>query len=65
MDNTKEVRFDVYCKTCEHYNKSEADDPCFDCLDQGWNTNSHKPIFYKEDEKKKADSHSSNDIHGK
>lgn len=51
MDNTKEVRFDEYCKKCKHWEKSEADDPCYDCLDQGWNTNSHKPIYFDEDDK--------------
>ena len=54
MDNTKEVRFDEYCSKCKHWEKSEADDPCFDCLDQGWNTNSHKPIYFEEDEKKSS-----------
>lgn len=49
--NTKEVRFDVYCKTCKNYEKRESEDPCFDCLNQGWNEDSHKPIYYDEDEK--------------
>lgn len=50
---TKEVRFDMYCKECKHYNKSEAEDPCFDCLDQGWNEDSHKPIMFEEQDQKK------------
>ena len=45
----KEVLFEVYCKNCKHYEKSEADDPCFMCLDQGWNDDSHKPIYYEEE----------------
>lgn len=49
---TKEVRFDMYCKECKHYEKSEAEDPCFDCLDQGWNEDSHKPIMFEEKDQK-------------
>lgn len=44
----KEVRFDRYCPLCAHYQKSEAEDPCYECLDQGWNDDTHKPINYKE-----------------
>lgn len=47
----KEVRFDQYCPKCEHWEKSEAEDPCYDCLNQGWNDESHKPIMFKEKEK--------------
>lgn len=47
----KEVRFDVYCKICKHYEKREDEDPCYDCLDQGWNEDSHKPIKYEEADK--------------
>lgn len=48
----KEVRFDQYCPKCEHWEKSEAEDPCYDCLNQGWNYESHKPIMFKEKEEK-------------
>ena len=44
---TKEVRFDIYCPKCVHYEKTPAEDPCWDCLNQGWNTDSHKPICYE------------------
>lgn len=47
---TKEVRFDIYCKTCKHWEKEESEDPCWDCLDQGWNEDSHKPIKWEEKE---------------
>lgn len=47
---TKEVRFDTYCPLCKHYEKNEAEDPCFDCLNQGWNEDSHQPICYEENE---------------
>lgn len=49
---TKEVRFDEYCKLCKNYEKSESEDPCWDCLNQGWNDDSHKPIRFEEDDKK-------------
>lgn len=49
---TKEVRFDKYCKLCQYYEKSEAEDPCWDCLNQGWNEDSNKPILFKEKESK-------------
>lgn len=45
---TKEVRFDIYCRTCKHWEKEESEDPCWDCLDQGWNENSQKPIKWEE-----------------
>lgn len=47
---TKEVRFDTYCPLCKNYEKTEAEDPCFDCLNQGWNEDSHQPIYYEEAE---------------
>lgn len=47
---TKEVYFNEYCPKCEHYSKSEAEDPCYDCLAQGWNEDSHKPIMFKDKE---------------
>lgn len=49
---TKEVRFDEYCKLCKHYEKAATEDPCWDCLNQGWNYDSHKPIEFEEAEKK-------------
>ena len=52
MNSTKEVRFDIYCEKCKHYEKRENEDPCFQCLDQGWNIDSHKPIMYDEAPKK-------------
>ena len=44
----KEVRFDIYCKKCKHENESEFESPCCDCLAQGWNVNSKKPISFEE-----------------
>ncbi len=50
VNDQKVVEFDVYCKKCEHYNKSESEDPCWDCLANPVNTYSHKPKFFKEKE---------------
>lgn len=45
---TKEVRFDIYCKTCKYEEQPKPRDPCHECLDQPWNTDSRKPICWKE-----------------
>ena len=42
----KEVYFDQYCKTCEHKEKEEKENPCNECLNEPVNTNSHKPTKY-------------------
>lgn len=55
MDNTKEVYFDMYCRKCEHESKDESEDPCHDCLNQGWNVDSHKPVYFKEKEDAEED----------
>lgn len=51
--STKEVRFDIYCEKCVNCEKSEAEDPCWDCLNQGWNEDTHRPIHFDEKETKK------------
>ena len=43
----KEVYFDEYCKTCEHCYLEETEDPCFECLVEHINSNSHKPVNWK------------------
>ncbi len=49
MENkTKEVRFDLYCKTCKYHDLDESKDPCNDCLNEPSNENSHKPVFWEE-----------------
>lgn len=52
---SKEVRFDIYCKQCKHYDKSESEDPCWDCLNEGQNWDSHKPLFFVEGERQKSE----------
>lgn len=49
MENrTKEVYFNKYCRICKNWNVKETDDPCNECLTQGWNVDSRKPINYEE-----------------
>ena len=46
----KEVYFNKYCKKCEHKKVSESDPngECWECLESPVNTDSHKPINFKE-----------------
>lgn len=48
IDGTKEVYFDEYCKTCSHFNTTEENMPCFDCLTEPVNQYSHKPVKWEE-----------------
>lgn len=48
--HTKEVRFDIYCKTCKYSNTSQFNDPCNGCLSQPYNIDSRKPVNWKEKE---------------
>lgn len=51
MENkTKIVDFNKYCRKCKHRDKHESEDPCWDCLDQPVNEDSHKPIYFEEKE---------------
>lgn len=44
----KEVRFDLYCEKCKHWEKKDWEDPCNDCLAVPANLHSHKPVNYEE-----------------
>lgn len=46
-DGFKEVYFDTYCKTCKHQEKSEAVNPCYECLREPMNMYSHKPVCWE------------------
>lgn len=46
----KEVYFDEWCPKCKHKRVDEVDDPCNECLANGMNQNSHKPIKWEEKE---------------
>lgn len=48
MNDMKEVRYDEYCKKCMYEDLDESQDPCDDCLNEPSNTDSHKPVCYKE-----------------
>lgn len=47
---TKEVRFDIYCPKCKHYEKDASEDPCWECLNRGFNYDSQKPIMFDAEE---------------
>lgn len=49
----KEVYFWRYCPKCVHIEEPEDSETCNLCLAFGWNTDSHKPINFVEDDKKK------------
>lgn len=53
-NDQKIVHFGEYCPKCEHYPKSESEDPCWECLDTPTNSWSHKPVYFKEKEKNNA-----------
>lgn len=47
MENKqKEVWFWMYCKHCKYAKIMADEDPCEECLVEGANENSHKPINY-------------------
>lgn len=48
VGKTKEVYYDEWCDKCTNKKTKETDDPCNECLTQGWNEFSHKPINFKE-----------------
>ena len=45
---TKEVFFNIWCKKCEHFGKKEDEEPCDDCLNFGFNEDSHQPLYWKD-----------------
>ena len=48
----KIVNFHEYCAECVYFDKEEKDDPCFECLENPVNEFSHRPVYFKEKEKK-------------
>lgn len=44
----REVNFEKYCGTCEYEELDEKFDPCNNCLANGTNENSEKPVYWKE-----------------
>lgn len=45
---TKEVFFYEYCEKCMNWKKPDVDEPCNECLNEPFNMNSHKPVYFKE-----------------
>lgn len=45
----KEVDYHKYCRSCQHLNDSDVEEPCNECLTNYCREDSHKPIHYKED----------------
>lgn len=49
MDNNyKEVYFGQYCRTCQYQDTEDSEDPCYECLNEPVNLDSHKPIKWEE-----------------
>lgn len=46
-ENMKIVKFDEYCKTCQHEKKKETEVPCYECLAEPARQYSHKPLKYE------------------
>ena len=44
----KEVYFGDYCKTCKYEKNPESEDPCYDCLNESVNEDSHKPVYWED-----------------
>lgn len=51
----KEVHYYLYCKLCKHFDIPEIEDPCNECLAVSYNEDSHKPIKFEKDNKKKKE----------
>lgn len=48
MEQNKFVYFWDYCPKCKYKDFNEEDDPCYDCLKEPVNVDSHKPTHFKE-----------------
>ena len=47
----KEVRFDIYCKKCKYFTKSNKNDICEECLEHPVNEHSRKPVKFENNKK--------------
>ena len=45
----REVDFFNYCPKCKNKNKSEQEDPCYECLETSVKDDSRKPEFFEEE----------------
>ena len=53
VNDYKIVNFNEYCQKCEYLDLAEHEDPCHECLNNPGMINSHKPLNFKEQTKKK------------
>lgn len=44
----KEVDFYKYCKLCKYKDYNAVDTPCYECLCEAVNIDSHKPVRFEE-----------------
>ena len=44
----REVRFDIWCQRCKHYQTPEEKEPCDECLEYPYNTQSSKPVKWED-----------------
>lgn len=42
------VEFDKWCPTCQFKDQKSEEEPCIDCLAYAVNTDSRKPLMWKE-----------------
>jgi hypothetical protein len=49
----KEVYFHQYCKTCQHQQVKEKEEPCDECMSEPINLNTHRPVKYEAKETKR------------
>lgn len=47
IGETREVYFDIYCKTCKNLDSKESEEPCATCLNNPTNAYSHKPVRWE------------------
>lgn len=47
IGDNKIVYFWDYCKKCEYKEKAENEEPCWDCLSNTVNQDSHRPVYFK------------------
>lgn len=46
--SAKIVNYEKWCPLCLYFEKPESEDPCHDCLQEPVNTDSTKPVRWKE-----------------
>ena len=48
VESLKEVLFNEWCPKCKDAKTDQNKEPCVDCLGEPVNTNSTKPLYFKE-----------------